>query len=1115
MADLLDIVSKYGVNAKIEESAALPNGTTDSTAGGVQPITFKPTMTAAEQVQRGKQQTPNADAFKDQQDDLSGGPTLGSIAKRSLKIDTAGGAIYSGLEAAEASQTFDPEWTSEKKTSFIEEHGKGVPIQYLEGVLDSTSEEEALFRLGRANEEMQLNSDTMDRGVAGFAARMVGGLIAPETFIGLGAGGKAVANLSTMGKIMTRATLMGVESGMTDYLTGLTRETYQWTDTAMAATAGLALGGAFGTVSAKLGGVPDMLTDMKMHRQYAKLSDEGEELVVNELRSGGAAYIDDEAFKRGVFATDPRSKAKNYADHAPKRQKALGFEDGKIEGGISIAAKLQQTENASVRGIGSQMLDDPGNPSRRTTAADTDYLLNKLRTVNYGYYAGRSEWREATGVRFRDRLGNGWINDFDTLVAREINAMNFGKGLPSETLVNGGEALRKAATHVVESNRLAGKLLKDSGVLGAHNIDVDKIYMAHKWKPEKFIAAIQQGKRAELKATLQNAIRADMTQHGGFSLRYQNLSRKFANAIVARMEARSFKGESVPVDLFTGGQSGVLIKNLLTEFKLSTSEIDEFMKVITKAKEGALEGKYKRRIELDLDSSPKGSDMDFSLYDLIDTDIGRIQDNGFRQAAGEASFARVMNIKSGDEFEELIVEAGKQGLNTSAKGARTYGDKQLQTDLTLLRDTYKLMTGEALGTGAGTAKERTWMNLQAVTSIARLQGMGLTQLSETSRLAHMIGIKETLRAIPELKNMRKMFLKGDINKVNDEFLSSFEDFHGVTIGADAYLAPPATRSEFGGRALSANEDGFWKRATDLIPKVQHINGIITGQNAVLGAQQQIAAKGLAGKIFRMAKGGKLNENHFKDLGWNSRDIKMIMDDIAVHGDYDASGKRVGNMNFEKWQPETAEIFREGIFRGLDTAAQKNRIGEKAHWMYDPSWAPFTQFLSFPLVALEKQGKRAFNTGGATKLAMVTAYSYAAAATLTMSKTYLNSLGRKDQKEYLKKYLTPERIANGALNYTSTLGPLPDILGAVSGVAHGDLLATDGGMPALGYVQDVARTAGTAVGDAAGLKNRRGQNIEFDAAAYRRAFGILPFTKLPGVRGLTNAISDAGDELTGK
>lgn len=120
----------------------------------------------------------------------------------------------------------------------------------------------------------------------------------------------------------------------------------------------------------------------------------------------------------------------------------------------------------------------------------------------------------------------------------------------------------------------------------------------------------------------------------------------------------------------------------------------------------------------------------------------------------------------------------------------------------------------------------------------------------------------------------------------------------------------------------------------------------------------------------------------------------------------------------------------------------------------------------------------------------------------MARTYLASVGRADQEEYLEKQLSPAQIARASLNYIALSGLAGDFLDATTAVTG--IGTVTGGRTGVGkeFVGNVVAPAAGLVDDVwRGLQNTK------EGTDPHELVKALPFSRLPWLIPAINALGD--------
>jgi hypothetical protein len=126
----------------------------------------------------------------------------------------------------------------------------------------------------------------------------------------------------------------------------------------------------------------------------------------------------------------------------------------------------------------------------------------------------------------------------------------------------------------------------------------------------------------------------------------------------------------------------------------------------------------------------------------------------------------------------------------------------------------------------------------------------------------------------------------------------------------------------------------------------------------------------------------------------------------------------------------------------------------------------------------------------------------AAAPIYMARTYVQSIGKADQEQWLEERLTPERIARASLNYVAMSGLAGDFLDAFSTLSGV-------GKSTGGRQGGTTEFVGTVVAPSLGLVDDlwRGVQNAKDGTDPHDLVKSLPFSKLPYLAPAINALDE--------
>ena len=204
--------------------------------------------------------------------------------------------------------------------------------------------------------------------------------------------------------------------------------------------------------------------------------------------------------------------------------------------------------------------------------------------------------------------------------------------------------------------------------------------------------------------------------------------------------------------------------------------------------------------------------------------------------------------------------------------------------------------------------------------------VGFAQLAEIGVLTANIGLRQTIKHLPEMRKLLKRMKNGEID---DEFMKEAEELFGG-FGSERLINQVANQTdEFGSRVGK-------KKITEIERGLDHVGRFtsdISGMNLVNTLMKRIALKGMVQKYVDEAFGGAkaLSKQRYQDLGISETMQKRILDAIKKHSITDEGAltkRKIRRLNADNWDDaEAAETFAYAINRWGRRTIQENDIGE--------------------------------------------------------------------------------------------------------------------------------------------------------------------------------------------
>lgn len=692
---------------------------------------------------------------------------------------------------------------------------------------------------------------------------------------------------------------------------------------------------------------------------------------------------------------------------------------------------LASSENPVARMVAGTLLESTtGAQGRRNTAAIAADMHNRRFLGNsvHAYTSVYEQWRKLHDGSVFDDVFKGTMRErFDRAVALEIEGRRAGR-TGSDKLV------ARAADHLEAAYERMRAAQVQTGTVGYAMLpDTATGYMPHVLNKAKVNAMTPDELR-----TFVDIMTEQFQTIEGFDAKFSaELARKYVDH--ARVNANG--GHEIPANIHQPGAAD-MVRKALEDMGVGREALVEMMQRFSRGGPSYT----KQRLHLDLTREyPNG----VKLLDLYDTNQLELLRRYSRRVSGEVALA---------QFGVM----GSQGLRLLRR-AMEFGP---DADKPELRQAFDQVAAEFLGQPFGNATGK-WMDraLQA-NGLARLGGMGFTQAGEMVNAIAHIGVLQSLDTIPALPRLRRevhAIARGE--KVENGILNSIEQFGGAgEFGVDGYRMvlpyddPSGAYHSYGKDTVTAVDK--------LLRAGNYTQGILSGWRMIHAVQQRAVAEQITLKAIRYIRDG-LESKALEDMGFTKAVQAKLKRDLPNMVEYDERG-RVKVFDLTKaTDADVAATFAQSVLRGTNQIIQGQFIGETGKWAHDGWLKMFTQFRTFPLVAMEKQWARQRHNHGLVSTIGLLAGSIAAVSPIIMLRVALASVGRPDQEEYLEEKLQPANIARMALNYVAMAGLAGDLVDAVSAVAPDGLLGDETGArsggargavgnlfaPSLGYVDD--------------------------------------------------------------
>lgn len=485
---------------------------------------------------------------------------------------------------------------------------------------------------------------------------------------------------------------------------------------------------------------------------------------------------------------------------------------------------------------------------------------------------------------------------------------------------------------------------------------------------------------------------------------------------------------------------------------------------------------------------------EFSLMDIMDTDVPKLYRMYANRAAGEAALTQ-HGIQ------------GKAGLDT-LRTALQHGPDGKQITVAEM-EAFDQVASEFLGQPFGSRIAAVDM-ANTLTSVLRLGGMGLTQMGETfNGIAH-VGLARTLATIPQFGRLireARLQVRGGVPK--NPILHSIETLGGE-LGLEHYRKPiPFGDTE----AVAISKQGgteHYSRAEQALNAGAAAQAKLSFHSAIVTAQTRGMAEQIVGKAMKFIREGTELDGALKDMGFTETTVRALKADLPNIAKFGESGDLVALDLTKATDPVAAKEFIFAVNRGASQIIQSTFIGETGKWAHNSFLKMLLQFRTFGIISVEKQMARQAGVHGPAKALGYMLGAMAFAVPIQAARVALNTAGmsRSKAEEYRDRQLTPTALVRSSINYVSALGLSGDVVDALSGPLGFDNESHRGGggkglgglVPAVGVGNDVIAAAG-AVAGLSPLDDRRGRDV---GSTLRK---VIPLGRTPILIPVINALGN--------
>lgn len=495
-----------------------------------------------------------------------------------------------------------------------------------------------------------------------------------------------------------------------------------------------------------------------------------------------------------------------------------------------------------------------------------------------------------------------------------------------------------------------------------------------------------------------------------------------------------------------------------------------------------------------------GTTFDLKFTDILEENMENLFDSYVFQLSGAIGLARngINTNNAGTSFENIISKATKA----------TSEEKKA------IRYMYEATTGEWAYTGAQFAGQEISPTMRQLArrgreiSFAANMGMsGMAALMELSNALFEYSIPTLIKAVPMYGKLIRRARNGELtSKLAREMTA------GTGIGGDGLVSKVTTmRSRLEGDVTEGIRiDGEITEIDELLGGARMFVSKWSGLQGVTDVLRRISLYNYASEWAYKHQAGQVAFSAIKreQLGITDAMASRIKKQIDTHAEYLPDGT-LEALHVDRWSkgenadPEAAEIFFASARREATQAVQEMNAGSVNGLLRSEVGKTFFQFLSFPMASMEQQamrlGVRMMN-GDAGNVARIMAFSSLMGSMMYMSRSYLNSMGRSDQKDYMERRMSAEELFQGSLSQIGAASLFGYIYQITTGTIEGNTNV---------MTPPVVSMFGAGIKGLSDLFHAYSSSgKDLTENELRSLLRVAPFTSLYGARQIINALADA-------
>lgn len=684
--------------------------------------------------------------------------------------------------------------------------------------------------------------------------------------------------------------------------------------------------------------------------------------------------------------------AKHLEDATEKGQSAFGKGDKYWKWfRFDRASVTDMSASKITRGLSNILYEGLGRKGKDWVRAKTmtqhkTFELNKIRTQYYKAWTTQYDaWLKEKGYKGLSKHGLAKRVEFNEEVSN---------------VIRGGTSDSKAVNNMANSQAERYKQLlqnaKSAGVKGADDIEANFNYLTRIWSAGKIQKLVDKFTHERVVNFLTSAMR------GGIN---EKSNRKIAEYILDVVRYGK-PNATINISRIFNSKAADLDSLLKNTTDLEQTKIDEIIKALFPTGSGGT-NKYFRSRRVKLDETY--SDGQMKVSDFLENDSEVLFLNYANTMTGQIALAQ-RGFRSKQDWDVMMSNINKEWDNIRRNDPSLYNKNAVDNERQALQSGYDWLVGKPLEEGYDTGFG-TFARIMRKYNFSRIMNqVGFAQIAEIGVLVANVGLRQTIKHVPEMRKLLKRAKNGD---VDDEFIREAEVMFGG-FGSERLINQVANQTdEFGSRIGTTK----WRGVEQGLDRLNRFTADISGMHLVNQAMKRIAIKGIMQRYLDEAfgKGKVMSKARLRDIGISDEMHDRILKQLREHSDFFEGAftkRKIRKMNLDSWvDQDAAATLAMSMNRWGRRTIQENDIGEmfyripgKGIFGVDSTFGKIMyQFRGFMMTAYTKHLLHGIKMNDfQAYMGFITSMFFASMAGYAQIQAQMALMGRKERKEYWEK-----------------------------------------------------------------------------------------------------------------